>query len=310
MTDQIEKLDVDLDEAKATGEDSMSADAVTPAGGSNTKRKADKAGAAEKPHKQGSSDEKTPMGPNDTGMKEGIEVLFDGEDLSEEFKEKTAAIFEAALHERVEAHKAALEEQFAVDLEEQTAAIADELIEKVDSYLDYVVNEWVKDNEVQIESNLKVEVAESLLGNLVTLVKEHNLQMDEETVDAVKAAEAKAAEISEKYNDVVSELIEAKKVIEAKEREAAFEEVAEGLADTQIEKLRVLSEGVSYKDSEDYTKKLSVIKESYFKAEPAAAGDDLSEQLLEEDVEAEAPKKAELDPAMAAYASALSRISK
>lgn len=310
MTDQIEKLDADLEEAKATGENSESADAVTPAGGSNTKRKADKGGAPEAPIKQGSSDVKTPQGSNDTGMKEGIEVLFDGEDLSEDFKAKTTAIFEAALHERVEAEKAQLAEQFAADLEEQTAIIADELVEKVDSYLDYVINEWVKENEVQIESNLKVEVAESLLGNLVSLVKEHNLEMGEETVDAVQMAEAKADEISEKYNNVVAELIEAKKIIEAKERETAFEEVAEGLADTQIEKLRVLSEGVTYNNSQDYMKKLSVIKESYFKEVPAAAGDDLSDQLLEEDVDAEAESKVvSLDPQMATYAAALSRIS-
>lgn len=310
MTDDIKNLDADLEEAKATGEDSMSADAVTGAGGTVKKRKADKAVAAEKPHMQGSSNEKTPMGTNDTGMKEGIEVLFDGEDLSEEFKEKTAAIFEAAVHERVESHKAVLEEQFAADLEEQTQIIADELVEKVDSYLDYVVAEWVSNNEVQIESNLKVEVAESLLGNIVDLVKEHNLDMDDEAIDAVKVAEEKAEEMAEKYNEAVAELIEAKKQIEEGTRTATFEDVAEGLADTQVEKLRVLSEGVSFVDADDYAKKLHIIKENYFKPEPVATGDDLSDQLLEESNEEEEPKAPSMDPQIEAYVNALARTSK
>jgi hypothetical protein len=310
MAEHIENLDAELEEAKATGEDSMAADATTPAGGSNTKRKADKNVAAEKPHKQGSSDEKTPMGPNNVGMKEGIEVLFDGEELSEAFKEKTTAIFEAAVHERVEAHKAQLEEKFDADLQEQTQIIIDELVEKVDSYLDYVVSEWVKDNEVAIESNIKVEVAESLLGGVVNLVKEHNLEMTDEAVDAVKIAEQRAEEMSEKYNEVVAELIEAKKEMAENARKQVFETVSEGLADTQVEKLRVLSEGLSFVDADDYSRKLSVIKESYFKVESVEAGEDLAETLLEEVEESEEAKAPAIDPQIAAYVNALARTTK
>jgi hypothetical protein len=309
MTDQIEKLDADLEEAKATGENSVAADAVTPAGGSSVKRKADKATASEKPHKQGSSDTKTPMGSNDVGMKEGIEALFDGEELSEDFKEKTVTIFEAAINERVEAHKAELEEKFDADLQEQTEIIVSELVEKVDSYLDYVVSEWIEENEVQIESNFKVEVAESLMDSIVGLVKEHNIAMDEETLDVVKAAEENTAEITEKYNAAVAELIEAKKQIEESQRTAAFVVASEGLADTQVEKLRVLAEGVSFNDVDDFQRKLEIIKESYFKAEPVEKGEDLSEQLLEEGVEEDKPE-ATLDPTMSQYVNALMRTSK
>ena len=307
MTDQIENLDMDLEEAKATGEDSMSADAVTPAGGSNTKRKADKNVAAEKPHMQGSSKEKTPMGTNNVGMKEGIEALFDGEELSEEFKEKTVTIFEAAINERVAAHKAQLEEKFDADLQEQTEIVVSELVEKVDSYLDYVVSEWLEENEVNIESNFKVEVAESLMTSIVGLIKEHNIAMDEETLDVVKAAEESTAEITEKYNTVVEELIEAKKQIEESQRTAAFAVACEGLADTQVEKLRVLAEGVTFNDPTDFQRKLGIIKESYFKSEPAK-GEDLTEQLLEEHVEDEKVEVA-LDPQMSVYVDALMRTS-
>ena len=310
MAEHIENLDAELDEAKATGEDSMAADATTPAGGTNTKRKADKSVAAEKSHKQGSSDEKTPMGTNDVGMKEGIEVLFDGEELSEAFKEKTTAIFEAAIHQRVEAVKADLEEAFDTKLEENVQVVVDELIEKVDSYLDYVVSEWVKENEVQIESNIKVEVAESLLGSVVNLVKEHNLEMSEEVVDSVKIAEQRAEEATQKYNEAVAELIEAKAQISENARSIAFGTVSEGLADTQVEKLRVLSEGLSFVDADDYTRKLSVIKESYFETKVVDAGDDLAETLLEEVDETEEALAPALDPQIAAYVNALARTTK
>jgi len=303
--DQIEKLDKDLEEAKATGEDSMAADPVTPAGGSNTKRKQDKT-AGEKSMKQGSSDEKTPMGPNDTGMKEGIEVLFDGEDLSEDFRQKTTALFEAAVFERVESHKKELEEKFQQDLEEQAAVISDELVEKVDSYLDYVVSEWLEDNKVQVESNFKVEVAESLFNGIVNVMSEHNLNIDEDALDAVAEAEQAKAEMTEKYNDAVAKLIEANATIEEGKKAAVFEEIAEGLADTQVERLRVLAEGVSFNDMDDYTKKLNVIKESYFQQEQVKS-EDLSDQLLEESNEEQEEVKPQLDGEMAAYVNALAR---
>lgn len=303
---QIDKLDKDLEEAKATGEDSMAADATTPAGGSNTKRKADKSVAADKPHKQGSSDEKTPMGPNDTGMKEGIEVLFDGEDLSEDFRQKTTALFEAAVFERVESHKKELEEKFENDLEEQAGIITNELVEKVDSYLDYVVSEWLEDNKVQIESNFKVEVAESLFNGIVNVMSEHNLNVDEDVKDVVAEAEQAKAEMTEKYNEAVAKLIEANAIIEEGKKAAAFEEISEGLADTQVERLRALAEGVSFNDIEDYSKKLNIIKESYFQQEQVKS-EDLSDQLLEESNEETEEVKPKLDGEMASYVNALAR---
>lgn len=309
MTDQIKNEDHDLEEAKATGEDSMSADATTGAGGTVKKRKADKSVAAEKPHMQGSSNEKTPMGPNNVGMKEGIDALFDGEELSEEFKEKTVTIFEAAINERVEQHKAELAEKFDADLQEQTEIVVSELVEKVDSYLDYVVAEWIEENEVTIESNFKVEVAESLMDNLVGLVKDHNFQMDEETLDAVQVAEQATAEMTEKYNAAVEELIETKKAIEESQRSSAFVLASEGLADTQVEKLRVLAEGLSFNDADDYKNKLDIIKESYFKTESVEKGEDLSEQMLQEGVEEDEVAAAPIDPQMSVYVDALKRTS-
>jgi len=302
---EVENLDIDLEEAKATGEDSESTDATTPEGGNPKKRKGDKAGGEKADNVE--DDVKTPQGSNDAGLKEAIEGLFEGQELTEDFKVKTVAVFEAAVHEKVLAETAVLEEKFENDLQEQVDIAVEDLVEKVDSYLDYVVESWVESNKVEIESNFKVETAQSLLDNIKGLVAEHNLEIDETQVDAIAEMETKVEESTTKYNEVVEEMIAVKEAKQQLELSIAFNEVSEGLTDTQSEKLKVLSEGVSFESVDEFTKKVSAIKENYF-AESTTAPTDETEFLEEEAVEDGSQAQTEIaDPTVSAYADALGR---
>ncbi len=304
MSEELEK-NLDLDEAKATGEDSVAADPVTPAGGAVKKRKGDVKKAADPKADNIEDDVKTPQGSNDEGLKEAVERLFEGTELSEDFKTQTVAIFEAAVQEKVTAEKAALEEKFESDLQEQVNVTVDELVEKVDQYLDYVVESWMEDNKVSVESNIKVEVAESLLTSIKGLVIEHNMEIDDEQVDVVADLEAKLEESTSKYNDIVEQMIEVREAKEKADIAIAFKTVSEDLTDTQVEKLRVLSEGVSYESVDEFTSKMEAIKTSYFAEQaPAPVQEDETDLLQEETAEEAQPV---IDPSMARYAESLGR---
>jgi len=304
MSEELEK-NLDLDEAKATGEDSVAADPVTPAGGAVKKRKGDVKKAADPKADNIEDDVKTPQGSNDEGLKEAVERLFEGTELSEDFKTQTVAIFEAAVQEKVTAEKAALEEKFESDLQEQVNVTVDELVEKVDQYLDYVVESWMEDNKVSVESNIKVEVAESLLTSIKGLVIEHNMEIDDEQVDVVADLEAKLEESTSKYNDIVEQMIEVREAKEKADIAIAFKTVSEDLTDTQVEKLRVLSEGVSYESVDEFTSKMEAIKTSYFAEQaPAPVQEDETDLLQEETAEEAKPV---IDQSMARYAESLGR---
>lgn len=308
MSEELEtKLDFELDEAKATGEDSVAADAVAPAGGAVKKRKGDVKKSVN-PTADKVVDDGPSKGPNDTGLKEAFEGLFEDTDLSEEFKTKVTAVFEASVHEKVLAEKATLEEKFESDLEEQVATVTEELVEKVDTYLDYVVEQWMEANEVAIESGIKVEVAESLLDSLKGLVSEHNLSVDEAELDIVSEAEERADAATAKYNEVVEEMIAIKEAKQALELKIAFKEVAEGLVATHSEKLAVLAEGATFETVDEYKAKLIAIKESYF-AESVNTPEDQTE-FLEEEVETAEVKATDTDPSVAAYAASIGRLAK
>jgi hypothetical protein len=301
----LKDLDLDLEEAKATGVDANSADAVTPEGGNDKKRKADKKGSegADK------SDTKTPEGTNDAGMHESIERLFDGSELSEDFKTSAVAVFEAAVHEKVLAETATLEEKFESDLQEQVEKSVEEIVEKVDQYLDYVIENWMEDNQVAVESNIKVEVAESILESVKGLVSEHNLEIDQETVDHNAELEVALEESKVKYNELVEEMMEIKEAKKEADLEAAFRTVSEELTDTQAEKLRVLSEGISFESTDDYSKKLEAIKDNYFvESAPAPVAEEEASDLLQEETAEDVQPV--LDPAIAGYAESLNRFVK
>jgi hypothetical protein len=310
MSEELEtKLDLELDEAKATGEDSENMDPVTPAGGSpkGKNRKADKNQSVDPNADNIKKTVKAPQGPNNTGLKEAFAGLFDGEGLSEDFKTKTVAVFEAAVHEKVLSERAALEEKFEADLAEQVTEAVDDLVEKVDTYLNYVIENWMEENSVAVESNIKVEVAESLLVSIKGLVAEHNLSIDEQERDLVAEMEEMLDEQRAKYNEVVEEVMALKEDKKQLELTDAFKSISEGLTETQVEKLSVLAEGVSFQTVGDYTKKLEAIKENYFTESLASFADDT--ELLEEAVE-EVAVKASVDPSVARYVDSIGRLAK
>ena len=297
-------LEKELDEAKATGEESVAADATAPAGGAVKKRKADLF-KAPGPVQSGTP-VTTPQGTNNDSLHEMIATLFGDNELSEEFKEKTITIFEAAVNEKVTAVRAELEEEFEATIVEQTEAIVEELTEKLDSYLDYVVENWMKENEVALETGYKVQVAESLFANLKNLVLEHNIELEESDVSAIAEMEEQVAEANAKYNDLFEQLIAERAEKEELQKAAAFAHFTEGMVATDVERFKVLAEGVSYESVEDFAKKLETIKESYF-TEQVARGEDHAEVLEEEVEEVKTPA---VNPAVAAYVDSLNKFGK
>ena len=247
-----------------------------------------------------------------SSMKEEINGLF-GEDLSEEFKEKATVIFEAAIASRIAEERTALEEEFAAkttELEESFAKQRDELVEElsaqVSDYLDYVVEQWMKENEVAIDSSLNAQIAEEFMTKLKALFEESYIQVPEEKVDVVEELASKLEELEAQLNSVVAENIELRSVVETKTQEEIFDEVSEGLALTQAEKFRTLAEGVEYDSAENYRKKLEIVKEQYFGEKKIVTKTIEEQEIVELDEEVAAPQVKQTGP-VANYVSAISR---
>ncbi len=236
-------------------------------------------------------------------VQEDLAALFDGSELSEDFREKATVIFEAAINEKVSGVVASLEEQYEARLTEEVGAIEEALVEKIDSYLDYVVEQWVEENKLAIESGIKAEVVESFMEGLKGLFTEHYVDAPEEKLDVLAQTAAEVEELKAKLSASINENIELSKKLETAEAEKAFNEVSEGLAATQVEKFRTLAEGLEYADVSSYKKKLGMIKESYFAAKKVESN---AQQQLNEEV-APAPAEKAVDPVMNKYAAAISR---
>lgn len=198
-------------------------------------------------------------------MKEDMdELLADQEDLSEDFKAKASTLFEAAVQNRVILEVARLEEEFETQLEEKITESVDELHSQVEQYMDYVVEQWMAENEVAIENNFRVQATESFIDGLKNLFAESYVEVPEEKIDLVAELQASVAELEESLESVQAENVKLNNMISEASVEAAFEDVAEGLVDTQVEKLRSLAEGVEFASAEEYAEKLKIIKEQYF----------------------------------------------
>lgn len=236
-------------------------------------------------------------------VQEDLAALFDGSELSEDFREKATVIFEAAINEKVSGVVASLEEQYEARLTEEVGAIEEALVEKIDSYLDYVVEQWVEENKLAIESGIKAEVVESFMEGLKGLFTEHYVDAPEEKLDVLAQTAAEVEELKAKLSASINENIELSKKLETAEAEKAFTEVSEGLAATQVEKFRTLADGLEYADVSSYKKKLGMIKESYFAAKKVESN---AQQQLNEEV-APAPAEKAVDPVMNKYAAAISR---
>ena len=243
----------------------------------------------------------------DVDVKDDVKALFGEEDLSEEFKEKAATIFETAvvtkINEHIESYKSTINESFAQD----TQAIKDELSEKMDTYLDYVVESWAKDNELAIEQGLKAELTEDFMTGLKGLFEDHYIDIPETKVDVVEELASKNEELQNQLNAEMEKNMEAKKAIEENDQQKIIDQVTEGLAETQKEKFQTLAEGVEFKDKESFQKKLSIIKESYFSVDNDKEVADLVGETDEPLDEEAKPEGSSIDPKMANYMSAISR---
>ena len=197
-------------------------------------------------------------------VKEDVDALVAGEDLSEEFKDKAATIFEAAVKSKIRSEVVRMEEGYAVALEEATETIKEELSEKVDDYLGYVVEEWMKENELAIERGLKGEIAEDFISGLKQLFEDHYIDVPDEKYDVLEAQSEKIAELEEKLNGMIEENVEKKKVVESLTREQITSEVSHDLAATEVEKFKSLTEDVDFVTEDSFRAKLDTLKESYF----------------------------------------------
>ena len=225
----------------------------------------------------------------DLDFTEDVDALVAGEDLSEEFRQKAATIFEAAVTSRVNKEVAALQEAFESTLIEEVEKIQTDLAEKVDDYLTYAAEQWMKENALQIEHGIKTEMAESFFNGLKGLFLEHNFTVPEEKFNLLDGMVEELDEMEAKLNEQIDTNITLNKRIGEFVKMEIVNECATGLAETQKEKLASLAEGVEFETEEDFRKKIETIKESYFtrKAETAAAvepTEEVSEPLVEETV--------------------------
>lgn len=243
-----------------------------------------------------------------TMTKEHLEIMFDGQELSEEFKEKASILFEAAISAQVAEITEDLEIQFNTVLheaieahEQQSIADLQELVDTLDKYLVYVVEEWVAENKIAVESSLRSEITEEFIEGLKNLFSEHYINIPDEKVDVVEDLSAYVEELENKLNEQLNENIELMQVINAKAGDEVFLDIAEGLTVTQTEKLKKLSESLEFDSVDNYKKKLNIIKENYFPSAPRASGSG----LLEESFDGE--EQTNVTGPMAQYMNAISR---
>ena len=196
---------------------------------------------------------------------EHVEALMSGEgDLTDEFKKKAATVFESAVKSKVRDEVSRLQENYENEIAEGVKSNKSELTEKVDTYMNYVVEEWMKENELSVERGLKGEIAEDFIAGLKQLFEDHYVDIPDEKYDVLQAQSDKIAELEEKVNKSIGESIEYKKSNDTLTRDKVISEVSSDLADTEIEKFKGLTEDVDFGNEEDFRSKLDTLKESYF----------------------------------------------
>lgn len=217
-------------------------------------------------------------------IEESIKTIFEGMDLTEDFKSKVTLVFEAAVNEaatqKTEAALAEHVERLEAEMNESVETSVNSIVENLDSYLDYVVEEWMKENEMAIEAGIKVEMAESLMDGLRGLFEEHNIDVDDETLDVVGGLEEAVEEATAAANAAINENVELSKEIASLKAERAFEEMTEDLTLTERERFKVLSEKLDVSDIEEYSESLSTLKESFFKKKSAIVEEAVEEEEI------------------------------
>ena len=239
---------------------------------------------------------------------EDVNALLEGEDLSEEFQEKARTIFEAAIRSKVYDIKEQLQETYENALIEEVQFIKEELTNRVDSYLEYVADEWIQENALAIEHGLKTEMTESFLQGMKSLFEDHYVSIPEDRYDVIESMVDKLDEMEEKLNEQIDKNVALNRRLAESVADVIFADVAEGLALSQKDKLASLAENVEFDSEENYREKLLTLRESYFPSNNSTHRDfveNLSEEVIYQGNETQS-----VSPMMEAYLQTLSRVAK
>ena len=230
-----------------------------------------------------------------------VDALVKDEDLSEEFKSKAATIFEAAVNSKVKEAKKKMHAGYEEKLKEESEKAKGELVEKVDSYLAYVVEEWMKENELALERGIKGEIAEDFISGLKKLFEEHYISVPDEKYDVLEDQASKIESLEKKLNEEIEKNVELNKENSESKRASIVAEMGEDLAETSKEKFNKLAEEVEYKNEEDFKAKVATLKESYFGAKKEASSD------IDDVAVGESTENVDLSKSMAAYTAAITK---
>ena len=239
-------------------------------------------------------------------VEDDINALVEGEELSEEFREKAATIFEAAINSKVSGIKEELIASYEEKLVEEVASIKEELKDRVDSYLEYVADEWVSENQLAVEAGLKEEMTESFISGMKSLFEEHYVTIPEEKYDVIESMVDKLDEMEGKLNEQIEKNVALNKRLAESVSDVVFAEVTDGLAQTQKDKLAGLVDNVEFESETAYREKLETLKESYFPTKVAQRN--TTENLTEETGSTDYTSS--VSPSMEAYLKTLTRVSK
>ena len=237
----------------------------------------------------------------DMDMKEDVAALTDGEELSEEFKAKAATIFESAVKAKLVEEIEKLEGEYETKVAEKVEETKEEIVEKVDAYLNYVVESWMKDNELAIEKGLKSEITEDFIGGMKKLFETHYIDLPDSKFDVVEDQAAQIVKLKEEMNKTLEANVELNQKIGEFARDEIINDVSSDLAETEKEKLKGLAESIEYVDAADYRGKVETLKASYFPAQKA------SDNESNEVAATEPTADVDLSESMAAYTAAISK---
>ncbi len=304
MTDQVDQdveLDEEIEEAhdpkNAEAQSVASVDAAEKKGPKAKGRKGDKSNSQSSELKAAGKAMKAEDVDFDGDFSDDLNALVESEaTLSEEFKAKTAVIFEAAVKSKISEEINRLETEYAEQLAEEVETTKADLVEKVDSYLNYVVEQWVEDNKVAIHTGLRTEIAEGFMSKLKDVFEESYIEVPESKVDLVdELAEANEG-LEAQVNEATAKAIKLGEELETYKRAAVIREATKDLAETQVEKLTSLAEAVDFENVKAFSQKVATLKESYFSKPKAEAiledTDDTSDEV-------------EMSPMMEQYINAL-----
>lgn len=307
MTDQVQDQDVELDEEIEEAHDPKNAetqsvasvDAAEKKGPKAKGRKGDKSNSEPMPKVAAPAGMKAEDVDFNGDFSEDLNALVESEaTLSDDFKAKTAVIFEAAVKTKLAEEIDRLETEYKQSLDEEVSTVKADLVEKVDSYLNYVVENWMDDNKVAIQSGLRAEIAEGFMDKLKTAFEESYIEVPEGKVDLVDELATAHDELEEKFNVAVSQTMELQEELQSYKRQAIIREASKDLAETQVEKLSSLAESVSFESEEDFAQKVATLKESYF-------GQKTASSVIEEETEEDGDETVEVSESMAQYVNAL-----